>query len=215
MTHHQHPSHHHNRPLRGRETGFGPAEDPAGFGPGGFGPGGFGPGGFGPGGFGPGPGHHRRHGRGRRGQVRNAILAMLADQPRNGYQLMQSLAERTGGMWRPSPGAVYPALNQLEDEGLIEAFDNDGQRAFRLTQAGQSAAEELGETPWESLSAGLGGRDPATLRGLWQEVATLGGAAKELSRLGNDQQLGEATRIVAEARRRLYGLLAAEPEDLR
>ena len=119
-------------PGRGREGGFPGPGGPGGFGPGfghGFGPGGFGPG-FGPGGFGPGFGPR---GRSRRGHVRQSILALLADQPRNGYQIMQALAERTQGMWRPSPGAVYPALSQLEDEGLIESFDNEGQKAFRLT----------------------------------------------------------------------------------
>ena len=58
-------------------------------------------------------------GRGRRGHVRTSILALLAEQPLNGYQIMQTLAERTDGAWKPSPGAVYPALSQLEDEGLI------------------------------------------------------------------------------------------------
>src|SRR4051812_18292331 len=90
------------------------------------GPGGPGP--FGPG-FGPGPGHHRgprgRGRRARRGDIRAAALLLLSDEPRNGYQLMQEIEERSGGIWRPSPGSVYPALAQLEDEGLVRAIDAD------------------------------------------------------------------------------------------
>ena len=194
-------------PGRGREGGFPGPGGPGGFGPGfghGFGPGGFGPG-FGPGGFGPGFGPR---GRSRRGHVRQSILALLADQPRNGYQIMQALAERTQGMWRPSPGAVYPALSQLEDEGLIESFDNEGQKAFRLTDTGRQAATEVGETPWESYQGVAGGIDPEAIRGFWKEFGGLGGAAKELTRSGTPDQLRAAAALVAETRRKLYGLLA-------
>lgn len=105
----------------------------------------------------------RRAGRVRRGDVRLAILALLLQEPLNGYQIIQKVSERTDGAWRPSPGAVYPALSQLEDECLVEAFDNDGQKAFRLTEAGThrrrrrgpqavGAGERLGRD-------GIGGRD--------------------------------------------------------
>ncbi|MDQ7992510.1 MAG: PadR family transcriptional regulator [Propionicimonas sp.] len=196
--HHHHPHGHH---------GFGP-------GPGfGFG---FGPG-FGGPGFGPGPG--RRGGRNRRGQVRESILALLVEQPLNGYQIMQSLDERTQGLWRPSPGAVYPALNQLEDEGLIESFDNDGQKAFRLTETGRQAAGQV-DAPWEAVNARFGGRSPESMKALWQELGSLAGATKELVRSASPEQVDQATAIIAEARRRIYGLLAAEPgtanpDDLR
>ncbi|MGC3956215.1 MAG: PadR family transcriptional regulator [Propionicimonas sp.] len=192
-------------------------------GPRGFG--GFGPGpGFGPG-FGPGPipggpgGPGRRGGRNRRGQVRESILALLVDQPLNGYQMMQELDERTHGMWRPSPGAVYPALAQLEDEGLIESFDNDGQKAFRLTDAGREAAERV-EAPWEAVNARFAGHSPQAMKALWEEFGGLGGAAKELTRSGTAEQVESAAAILADARRRIYGLLATEPgtpnaDDLR
>lgn len=193
-------------------------------GPRGFG--GFGPGfgGFGPG-FGPGPmpggpgGPGRPGGRNRRGQVRESILALLVDQPLNGYQMMQELDERTHGMWRPSPGAVYPALAQLEDEGLIESFDNEGQKAFRLTDAGRQAAERI-EAPWEAVNARFPGGSPEALKSLWHEFGGLGGAAKELMRTGTAEQLDAATAIIADARRRIYGLLATDPgtpnaDDLR
>src|SRR5471030_1976142 len=102
-----------------RSGGFG---GPGGFGPGGFGPGGFGPGG--PGGFG-GPGGRMRR-RMRRGNVRAAILLLLEEEPRNGYQVMQEIEQRSEGAWRASPGSVYPALQQLEDEGLVRAQETDG-----------------------------------------------------------------------------------------
>ncbi len=192
----------------------GPGRGPArhGFGgPGGFGPGfPFGPGGF-PGPRAPGvPGGPR--GRNRRGQVRQSILALLAEQPMNGYQIMQSLAERTQGMWKPSPGAVYPALNQLEDEGLIESFDNEGQKGFRLTDAGSAAAADIETTPWEAVTAAVGGRDPEAMRRLWQEFGSLGGAAKELMRNANPEQITAAADYLAEARRKIYGLLAGTSE---
>ena len=97
------------------------------FGPG-FGPGfgrgfgrGFGPGGFGPG-FGPGQRGGRRGGhsrRGRRGDVRAAILVLLAERPMHGYEIIQEVAERSQDLWKPSPGSVYPTLQLLVDEGLI------------------------------------------------------------------------------------------------
>jgi len=149
-------------------------------------------------------------GRGRRGHVRTSILALLAEQPLNGYQIMQTLAERTDGAWKPSPGAVYPALSQLEDEGLIEAFDNDGQKAFRLTDAGRQAAEGVQTKPWEVVNEALSGQRSDQIRALWQEFPTLAGAAKELTRSGTDAQLMEATALLAATRRKLYGLLAAE-----
>src|ERR1700722_7199563 len=115
----------------------------------------FGPRGRGMGpGFGPpfGPGGHR--GRRRRGDVRLALLMLLSlESPLNGYQLMQGLEERSDGRWRPSPGSVYPALAQLEDEGLIRSVDAEGEngRAFGLTDAGREHLAERGEQkpPWE------------------------------------------------------------------
>src|SRR3954449_5269481 len=78
----------------------------------------------------------------RRGDVRAALLVLLAEEPRNGYALMQEIESRTNGVWRPSPGSVYPALSLLEDEGLVKAEENDGRKAFRLTDAGAAHVEE-------------------------------------------------------------------------
>lgn len=155
--------------YRGRGSGFDPEQF---FGPEGpFGPRGpLGPGGiFGPagpfgtgGGWGhwsgePGPGRHGgqrggggHHGRGRarRGDVRNAILKLLATEPLNGYQLMQRIAEGTQGSWRPSSGAIYPALAQLEDEGLVRQTEVEGRKAYELTDAGREAADAGPDLSW-------------------------------------------------------------------
>src|SRR5205823_8000476 len=83
---------------------------------------------FGGSGWGP---HRRGPGRARRGDVRLALLRLLAEEPRNGYQLIQTIEERSGGMWRPSPGSVYPTLAQLEDEGLIRSVETEGTQIGR------------------------------------------------------------------------------------
>lgn len=214
---HHHDHHGDSRQSRGRGRGFVPGGPGNPFGGNPFEPG------FGPRGFHPGPVDPRvarlRGGRNRRGQVRESILALLVEEPMNGYQVMQSLAERTQGLWRPSPGAVYPALAQLEDEGLIESFDNEGQKAFRLTETGKAAAEKI-ESPWEAVNEAFGPRNLEAVKALMQEVGALGGAAKELVRNGTPEQVQGAAAVVAEARRKIYGLLASDPgtsnpDDLR
>jgi DNA-binding PadR family transcriptional regulator len=175
----------------------------------GFGPGAFGPGGFGPGGFGPGgPGGHRRK---RRGDVRLALLMLLSlESPLNGYQLMQGLEERSEGRWRPSPGSVYPALQQLEDEGLIHSVQTEGEsgRAFELTDAGRRHLEERGEqqAPWEP-----GPEEEGNPRARFRH--TIGGLVRTAAHVfqdGTPQQVDEALDILDEARRKLYRLLAGE-----
>jgi DNA-binding PadR family transcriptional regulator len=160
----------------------------------------------------------RGRGRGRRGHVRSAILALLAEEPLNGYQIMQTLADRTDGAWKPSPGAVYPALAQLEDEGLIEAFDNEGQKAYRLTVDGTTAAADV-EKPWEMVNEAVAGLGTDQLREMWAELPRLAGALKELSRGGSTQHVEQATALLASTRRSIYALLAADevanPDDLR
>lgn len=223
-----------DRPRGGERRRGRPGRRPGPFGPEGpfgvngpFGPQGpFGPDGpFGESGpFGPmgpfGPRGHHRGGRARRGDVRQAILALLAEQPLNGYQIIQELADRTSGAWKPSPGAVYPSLNQLEDEGLVEQFDNAGQRAFRLTEAGQRAAKEA-EKPWEAINAENAPRDPESARTLWQSFGDLAMAVKTVTRSGNAAQVTAASALLADTKRKLFGILAndgdvtANADDLR
>jgi len=191
--------------------GRGPGGPGFGFG----GRGGFGGPGFGgPGGRGPAP-HHRGRGgrRARRGDIRSAILLLLAEEPRNGYGLMQEIEERSGGVWRPSPGSVYPALSQLEDEGLVQATEHDGRKSFTLTDEGTAhvkANRERFGTPWETVGEGASDE----LHELRHSAQALAIAAMQVAQTGTKDQLGEAKAILEEARRRHYRLLAGDaPAD--
>jgi DNA-binding PadR family transcriptional regulator len=154
-------------------------------------------------GFGPGG----RRSRARRGDVRAATLLLLEEEPRNGYQLMEEIERRSDGAWRPSPGSIYPALSQLEDEGLIRAEESAGRRSFGLTDDGRAYVdehrEELG-SPWEEA-----GRDvPGELGDLRSSMAQIGIAAFQVMQSGDPEQVAEAKRILADTRKALYQILA-------
>jgi DNA-binding PadR family transcriptional regulator len=170
--------------------------------------------GFGPGfreEFGPGPGFGRGpRGRGRkarRGDIRTAALLLLAEEPRNGYQIMQEVQERSDGVWSPSPGSVYPALQQLEDEGLIRSTEVEGRKAYEITGEGREVVAQRGKkrpAPWESMSGDFG-KDAIELGRLMREVAF---AFSQLMRTGSDAQAARAKEVLATARRDLYRILA-------
>jgi DNA-binding PadR family transcriptional regulator len=190
---------------RGFGPGFGPG-GPRGFGPG-SGPGG--PRGFGPGGPGPrGPrGGGRRSGRGGRGDVRAAVLLLLDEAPMHGYQLIQQIVERSGGVWTPSPGSVYPALSQLEDEGLLTIEKVEGRKTASLTEAGTTYVQEhradLG-SPWDDVSGGVT-RETVGLR---EQVGALMGAARQVAHVGTRSQVAAAAEVLTRARKDLYRILA-------
>lgn len=167
---------------------------------------------FGPGWAGPlGPRAWHRGGpggRARRGDVRAAVLALLAERPMHGYDIIRELSERTGGLWRPSPGSVYPTLQLLEDEGHVTAEESGGRRRFALTDSGRAAAAEQAgrKAPWEEVSEGIA---PDALR-LRKAMAQLAVAAVQIGQAGTSEQRREAESVLAEARRRLYSILAAE-----
>jgi DNA-binding PadR family transcriptional regulator len=162
---------------------------------------GFGPPGFDRMFFGPG----RKAGR---GDIRATILALLAEQPMHGYQIIQEVGERTGGAWRPSPGSVYPTLQQLEDEELVRTVPSDGRRVFELTDTGREQAAALpSATPWET--AGDGDDDLAALR---DAAFQLLGATRQVAVAGSAKQIESAQAILREARRGIYQLLAEDGE---
>jgi DNA-binding PadR family transcriptional regulator len=170
---------------------------------------------WGPGGQFP-PGFPFQRGRGpraRRGDVRAALLALLAEEPRNGYQLMQEIERRSDGMWRPSPGSVYPALQLLEDEGLVHAEMHDGRREFALTDAGRAHVEAQGDAlkePWRAASEEAG-HGMMELRRIIGQVAA---AVMQVAVAGSEAQQAEARRILGDTRRALYRILAEdEPDD--
>ncbi len=191
--------HRHGGP-RGRRPG-GPRFGP-GFGPGGPRSGPF-PGGPFPGGRGF-PGRRRRTSR---GDIRTAVLALLAEQPRHGYDIIQEIAERSGGHWRPSPGSVYPTISQLEDEGLALVEKSDGRRVVSLTDAGTAYVTEHRaelDAVWEAL-----GRDADSEAGeLWDQLGQLHAAAQQVLGAGTPEQITAATAALTEARKTIYRLLA-------
>jgi DNA-binding PadR family transcriptional regulator len=168
--------------------------------------GGWGPGGFGPG-FGPGFGGRGR-GRGgrrmKRGNVRAAILALLAERPMHGYEMIQELESRTGGLWRPSPGSVYPTLQLLEDEGLISGEQSSGKRLFSLAEAGRAEAEAQESPPWAEITEDAG--EAATH--FHTAMGQLMMALRQVMHAGNEEQRERALDVINDARRRLYGILA-------
>ncbi len=182
---------------RGRGGGRGRGRDDA-FGFGGGRHGGMGQG-FGPPMFGRGP----KRGR---GDVRAAILALLVEEPMHGYQIITELTERSGGVWRPSPGSVYPTLQAMEDQGLVTADQAEGRRVFSLTDEGRALAEEAGDgpAPWERAARGAN-RSLVDLRGLMVEVAA---ATMQVGRSGSEGQVKAVGEILAETRRRIYLVLA-------
>ncbi|MGW5466370.1 PadR family transcriptional regulator [Streptomyces chartreusis] len=178
------------------------------FGP--FGPGGGGPG-FGGPGFGPGPwgprGRGGPRGRARRGDVRASILALLKDRPMHGYEMIQEIAERSGGAWKPSPGSVYPTLQLLEDEGLIVSETEGGKKLFSLTEAGREAAEAGPEAPWEEASRGV---DWEALGEIRQAGFGLMEAFGQVWKTGSKDQRDKALTVINDARKKLYLILADE-----
>lgn len=148
--------------------------------------------------------------RARRGDVRAAILTLLGEEPRNGYAVMKEIESRSDGVWSPSPGSIYPALQQLEDEGLIKPAGEGEGRAFELTDAGREALEQRsGErAPWESAGEDVGD-DFVELMKVTRQVWM---AVRQLAEVGSVEQTKAATDILTEARRSLYGLLAEDPQ---
>ena len=157
----------------------------------------------------------------RRGDVRAAILDVLAVEPMNGYQIIQQIAERSGGAWKPSPGSVYPTVQQLEDEGLVEGRDVEGRRLLRLTDAGRTYVEENGEemaATWRPFEESPDGEDAPQHEqrsgsDLMPIVGQVMGAMWQIVTTGTSQQRAEAAEILTETRRKLYRLLAdGDPE---
>jgi DNA-binding PadR family transcriptional regulator len=174
---------------------------------GGFGPFGHGHPPFpppGPWGF---PGRGRGRGRRGRGNVRAAILALLAERPMHGYEMIQELESRTGGVWRPSPGSVYPTLQLLEDENLITGEEVEGRKRFALTETGRAEAERHAQrAPWEEATEGIA---PAAF-GLRTAILQVGEAAWTVASAGTEAQQAKALEVLNESRRRLYAILASE-----
>ena len=145
--------------------------------------------------------------RARRGDVRTGLLALLADKPMHGYDLIRELEERSGGMWRPSPGSIYPTLQLLEDEELIAGQEQDGKRVYSITDAGRAELQqrhERGEdtAPWEAGPVGEGFGE------LRDAAYQFGAAAMQVWRTGSETQRRKVAEILVEARKKIYAILA-------
>ena len=169
--------------------------------------------GFGPGPFGGPRGRGRGRGRAGRGDVRAAIISLLSEQPRNGYQIIQEINERTGGLWRVSSGSIYPAIAQLEDEGLIEPTDGDGRKLFALTEAGRAHAEENAEHLARLWEAGAEDSRFTEFLRYRELIGQLVAATRQVNEVGTAAQREEAKQVLTKARQALYKILAADIED--
>ena len=142
-----------------------------------------------------------------RGDVRAAILLLLAEQPRHGYEILTELADRSDGQWQPSPGSVYPVLKKLSRDGLVMPTMDEGRRVFSLTDDGAAvvAAERAGwGEPWTQAVE----EDADAAGDLWEQGRQLGAAVRQVGQLDDQAQIAEAAAILADARKRIYGLLA-------
>jgi DNA-binding PadR family transcriptional regulator len=158
-----------------------------------------------------GPGRRGR-GRAQRGDVRTAILLLLADQPMHGYQIMQAMSDRTGGAWHPSPGAIYPTIAQLEDEALVTTKEEGGRRLVTLTDDGRAYLEERSARLGDPFADFADAPNRPDLRDPLHQVHA---AVRQIEVGGDTTQLEAAERVLAEARRSLYLILAGEAEDTR
>jgi DNA-binding PadR family transcriptional regulator len=156
-----------------------------------------------------GGGWGRRRGRGpgggRRQNVRAAVLALLAERPMHGYEMIGELESRTGGIWRPSPGSIYPTLQLLEDEGLIVVETDDGRKRFALSEAGREEANRAAAAPpWRDFA------DDTVSQAQDFRAAAFGimSALREVGLHGTSEQRSRALEVLNETKRKLYAILA-------
>ena len=136
-------------------------------------------------------------------------MRLLAEGPMHGYQIIQELSARSGGHWQPSPGSVYPTLQLLEDEGLVAGEETGGKRVYKLTDAGLKEAElAAGDAaPWDELAQGGAGSSRWRLR---EGMGKLGIAVMQAGASASDEQAERVLEILADARKRIYGILAED-----
>ena len=145
--------------------------------------------------------------RARRGDMQAAILGLLTEKPMHGYQVIQELADRSGGAWTPGPGSVYPTLQAMEEQGLVSGEQDGSRRVFSLTDTGRAAVgtqrPDRGPMPWQQIANASGPR--VAMR---QSIGTLFAAASQIERTGTDEQVEKAVALIDQARKAMYLLLA-------
>jgi DNA-binding PadR family transcriptional regulator len=135
---------------------------------------------------------------------------LLADQPMHGYQIMQAMSDRTGGAWHPSPGAIYPTIAQLEDEGLVTTKEEGGRRLVTLTSEGSTYLEERSARLGDPFADFAGAANRPDLRDPTHQLLA---AVRQIEVGGSPTQLEAASQVLAQARRSLYLILAGESEE--
>ena len=141
----------------------------------------------------------------RKGDVRSAVLRLLNESPMHGYQIIHEIESRSGGAWKPSPGSVYPTLQLLVDEGLLESKETKGRRTYSLTPTGKevAAAEAESPAPWDTgFDRPTGPRGTLALSGM-----KLAKAAAEVARVGTPEQMEKATKLIDEAAKKLSSIV--------
>jgi len=144
-----------------------------------------------------------------RGDVRAAILTLLAEKPMHGYQIIRELGERSGGVWSPSPGSIYPTLQMLEEEGLIRGEESEGKKVFTLTEAGQAALATRAagrRPPWDEVGADV----DSALIDLRDTIGQVAVAVRQIAHTGTAAQVASAKTLLLETRRGLYRILAED-----
>lgn len=159
--------------------------------------------------WGPGPARPGR-GRGRRGDVRQAVLRVVAEQPSTGYQIMTAIATKSQELWKPGPGSVYPALQSMTDEGLVTCQESeDGKKVYTITEDGRERlAEGPEKAPWERMA-----HDMAGALALRPAMESLRGAVAQVARSGTDAQRTQARELLDATRRKIYLILASDDEE--
>lgn len=139
--------------------------------------------------------------------IKTAVFAALAEGPMHGYQIIQRIEQLSGGAWRPSPGSVYPTLQEFEDRGFVRSEEVEGKRVYALTELGAAEADKLRDTegnlPWMEAEGHVG-----TRMKLRQSVGALAAATRQVGMSGSDETVEKTLEILADARRRIYALLA-------
>jgi len=145
--------------------------------------------------------------------VVDATLLLLWERPMHGYELITEMTERSAGRWQPSPGTIYPALGRMAEHGLIESEEVDGKRRYSLTDRGRARLEQYrdehgddADAPWDEPGTGQRG----DLRG---RLAELAGQIRQIGRFGTPEQARQAGEVLRDATRRLYAVLAADPDS--
>ncbi|MGV8084472.1 MAG: PadR family transcriptional regulator [Coriobacteriia bacterium] len=146
--------------------------------------------------------------RARRGGIHAAILALLAEQPMHGYQILQELDKRTGGMWTPSPGSIYPSLQALEEQGLVTSEKVGGKRVYTLTEEGQAKAAEQPEEirpPWHDFAA-----EGERFSEVREAIKGLMNATRQVLTTGTPDQITRLMNVLVETRKSIYRILAED-----